>query len=68
MAGVELWLAVSYGFKLYLSFFGNYSVTYGSIGTVIVLMLWFYLSGAAILTGAIISSVIKDQLSAIRPL
>jgi membrane protein len=49
--GVGLWLAVSFGFRLYLGFFDSYSVTYGSLGAVIVLMLWFYLSGVAILIG-----------------
>jgi membrane protein len=36
---------------VYLGFFDSYSVTYGSLGAVIVLMLWFYLSGVAILIG-----------------
>jgi len=49
--GVALWLAVSFGFRLYLGFFNSFSVTYGSLGAVIILMLWFYLSGVAILIG-----------------
>lgn len=49
--GVGLWLVVSFGFRLYLGFFDSYSVTYGSLGAVIILMLWFYLSGVAILIG-----------------
>jgi len=49
--GVALWLLVSFGFRLYLGYFDSYSVTYGSLGAVIVLMLWFYLSGVAILIG-----------------
>ena len=49
--GVALWLLVSFGFRLYLGFFDSYSVTYGSLGALIVLMLWFYLSGVAILIG-----------------
>jgi membrane protein len=48
---VILWLAVSLGFRLYLHFFDSYSATYGSLGALIVLMLWFYLTGAAILLG-----------------
>jgi membrane protein len=48
---VALWLIVSFGFRVYLGFFDSYSVTYGSLGAVIVLMLWFYLSGVAILIG-----------------
>ena len=49
--GVVLWLIVSFGFRLYLGYFDSYSVTYGSLGALIVLMLWFYLTGIAILIG-----------------
>jgi membrane protein len=49
--GVGLWLAVSFAFRLYLGYFDSYSVTYGSLGALIVLMLWFYLTGVAILIG-----------------
>lgn len=48
---VGLWLLISFGFRLYLHYFDSYSVTYGSLGAVIVLMLWFYLTGVAILIG-----------------
>jgi len=48
---VILWLIVSLGFRLYLHFFDSYSATYGSLGALIILMLWFYLTGAAILFG-----------------
>lgn len=50
-AGVGLWLLVSFAFRLYLDFFDSYSLTYGSLGALIVLMLWFYLTGVAILIG-----------------
>ena len=58
-AGVALWLVVSFGFRLYLSYFDRYSVTYGSLGAVIVLLLWFYLTGAAILAGGKVNAVIE---------
>lgn len=48
---VVLWLLVSLGFRLYLHFFDSYSATYGSLGALIIMMLWFYLTGAAILLG-----------------
>jgi membrane protein len=48
---VMLWLLVSLGFRLYLHFFNSYSATYGSLGALIIMMLWFYLTGAAILLG-----------------
>lgn len=50
------WLAMSLGLKLYVTYFGNYNRTYGSIGGVILLMLWLYLSGIALLVGAEIDS------------
>ncbi|HEX8500055.1 MAG TPA: YihY/virulence factor BrkB family protein [Pyrinomonadaceae bacterium] len=59
LAGVALWLLVSFGFRLYLSYFDKYSVTYGSLGAVIVLLLWFYLTGAAILVGGKVNAVIE---------
>jgi membrane protein len=48
---VVLWLVVSFAFRIYLRYFDSYSVTYGSLGAVIVLMLWFYFTGVAILIG-----------------
>ncbi|HEX7955789.1 MAG TPA: YihY/virulence factor BrkB family protein [Pyrinomonadaceae bacterium] len=57
--GVALWLLVSFGFRLYLSYFDRYSVTYGSLGAVIVLLLWFYLTGAAILAGGKVNAEIE---------
>jgi membrane protein len=58
--GVIIWLLVSFGFKTYLHFFDSYSKTYGSLGAVIILMLWLYFTGAAILIGGEINSVIED--------
>jgi membrane protein len=60
LIGLALWLTVSFGLKLYLHFFDRYSATYGSLGAVIVLLLWFYLSGASILMGAEINSVLEN--------
>ncbi|PWT96070.1 MAG: hypothetical protein C5B55_00485 [Blastocatellia bacterium] len=59
IVGVVLWLAVSLGFRVYLHFFNSYSKTYGSLGAVIILMLWLYLTGAAILIGGEVNSVIE---------
>jgi membrane protein len=59
---VALWLLVSLGFRLYLHFFNSYSATYGSLGALIILMLWFYLTGAAILLGAEINSEYEKRL------
>jgi len=60
VVGVALWLLVSLSFKLYLHFFDSYSKTYGALGAVIVLMLWLYLTGAAILIGGEVNSEIEN--------
>lgn len=56
IVAVGLWLSVSFGFRFYLHFFNSYSRTYGSLGALIVLMLWFYLTGIAVLLGGEINS------------
>ncbi len=60
LIGVALWILVSVLFRVYLRFFDSYSATYGSLGAVIVLMLWFYLTGLAILIGGEINSEIEN--------
>ncbi len=56
--GVVLWLLISFGLRIYLHFFNSYNQTYGSLGAVIILMLWLYLTGAAILIGGEVNSEI----------
>lgn len=60
IAGVLLWLLVSLLFRLYLRHFDSYSLTYGSLGAVVVLSLWFYLTGTAILLGGKINAEIEN--------
>jgi membrane protein len=59
LLGVVLWLLVSFGFRLYLDFFDSYSKTYGSLGAVIILMLWLFFTGAAVLIGGEVNAVIE---------
>jgi len=61
VVAVILWMIVSLGFRLYLHFFNSYSATYGSLGALIILMLWFYLTGAAILLGGEINCEIQSS-------
>jgi membrane protein len=63
IVGVALWLLVSFGFKTYLEFFNSYSATYGSLGAVIILMLWFYFTGIAILVGGEMNSEIENEMA-----
>jgi membrane protein len=61
---VVLWLLISFALRLYLHFFNSYSATYGSLGALIILMLWFYLTGAAILIGGEINSEVENAARA----
>ena len=54
-----LWLLASIGFKVYVTRFSDYNATYGSLGGVIVLMLWLYITGIAILVGAEMNAEIE---------
>jgi membrane protein len=56
-AGVA-WIVASLGFRAYVGAFADYNATYGSIGGVILLLLWLYLSSMALLVGGEINSVI----------
>jgi len=56
--GILGWLAASLGFRLYLHFFNTYTITYGSLGAVIILLMWFYITGLMLLLGAEINSEI----------
>jgi membrane protein len=57
---VILWLMISFALRGYLHFFNSYSRTYGSLGALIVLMLWFYLTGMAVLIGGEINSEMEE--------
>lgn len=61
VAGVTLWLVASLGLRIYLHFFNGYSATYGSLGAVVILMLWLYITGLAILIGGEVNWVIENE-------
>lgn len=60
-AGVAMWLIASLGLRVYLHFFNSYSATYGSLGAVVILMLWLYITGFAILVGGEVNWVIENE-------
>ena len=59
IAATILWLLVSLLFKIYVANFTDYEGSYGTVGGVIVVLLWFYVSGIAILTGAELNAEIE---------
>lgn len=55
------WLILSTGFSSYINNFGNYSATYGSIGGVIILMLWLYFTGMILILGGVINATMQKR-------
>jgi membrane protein len=64
--GIIGWILASIGLRVYVHFFNNYTVTYGGLGAVIVLLTWFYLTGLMLLLGAAINSEIEAVAAAKR--
>jgi len=62
--GLFCWLAASFALKVYLHFFNSYSKTYGSVGAVIILLLWLYITGFSILLGGEVNSEIEAATDA----
>ncbi len=58
---IPVWMLASLAFSFYVNNFGSYNKTYGSIGAVIVLLFWLYISGFIILFGAEINSVVEHS-------
>ena len=56
-----LWLVISLSFKLYVTRISNYTLTYGSLGSVMALMFWLYLTSIVILIGGEINSVLERR-------
>ncbi|HEX4386010.1 MAG TPA: YihY/virulence factor BrkB family protein, partial [Myxococcales bacterium] len=61
MIGTVLWLVASYGFSVYVANFGSYDKTYGSIGGVMVMMTWLYLTGLIFIIGGEINAVLEHS-------
>ena len=60
-AATILWLAASFGFGLYVSNFGDYNATYGSLGGVVVFLTWLYLTAYVLLMGGELNSELERQ-------
>lgn len=61
VAAVALWLAASGLFSIYVTSFANYNVTYGSVGAVVVLLMWLFISAWAVLLGALLNAETERQ-------
>ena len=64
--GILGWLLASLGLRVYLHYFNTYSVAYGSLGAVIILLTWFYITGLMLLVGAEINSEIEAASAEMR--
>ncbi|APR77818.1 Inner membrane protein YihY, formerly thought to be RNase BN [Minicystis rosea] len=62
VVAVVLWVLASVGFSLYVGHFGRYEVVYGALGSVIVLMLWLWISAFVILLGAEINALLEEYV------
>jgi membrane protein len=61
VVGVVLWVAASWGFSKYVTSFGSYDKTYGSLGGVIVLVLWMWISSLVLLVGAEMNALVEHR-------
>jgi membrane protein len=61
--GVVLWIVASAAFFFYVSSFAGYSATYGAFATVVILLIWLYLTSAVLLLGAELNAVVDVRRS-----
>jgi membrane protein len=61
IVAIFVWIALISGFRLYLAYFDSYNRTYGSLGAVIILMFWLYLTSVALLVGGLINAVLAER-------
>jgi membrane protein len=66
--GVAIWIAASYALGIYISQFGNYNTTYGTLGGVIALMMWLLASALAVLIGAEINAELLSAQGKVLPM
>ena len=67
IAGVVLWLILTGGFRIYLRYFDSYAATYGSLGAMIILLLWLHLTALVILIGGAINAIFDEKSGIKKP-
>ncbi len=60
IVAIILWIVLTTGFRVYLGYFNSYNKTYGSLGAVIIMMLWLYLTATALMMGGSINAVLNE--------
>jgi membrane protein len=61
ITAIAVWILSGSLFRLYLQYFNSYNKAYGSLGAVIILMLWMYITGLSLLLGGAINSVLTEM-------
>ncbi|MGB2750463.1 MAG: YihY/virulence factor BrkB family protein [Pyrinomonadaceae bacterium] len=61
LVAIVLWIVLTTGFRTYLSYFNSYNKAYGSLGAVIIMMLWLYLTAVALMIGGVINAALADM-------
>lgn len=56
-----LWIVASFGFSFYVSHFASYNETYGSLGGVVIMLMWLFISAYIIILGASINAALEQQ-------
>lgn len=66
LVAIILWLILTTGFRTYISFFNSYNKAYGSLGAVIILLLWLYLTALVIMIGGAINTVTLELATGVE--
>jgi membrane protein len=67
VAGVIVWLAATLVFSFYVSQFGNFGITYGALGGIVILLVWMWFSSLALMLGAEVNAVLRRPAGEGRP-
>ncbi len=60
VVAILLWILLTTAFRTYLGYFNSYNKAYGSLGAVMIMMLWLYLTALALMIGGVINAVLHE--------